>query len=185
MSLIRTLTRRAAVTAAAALLLPALAVSAVSAETVPETAPETAPETSVQEVEILVTNDHEIVELGAEGDFEDVDAYLEETAEEPGGGGVSTLGTGLGYLSSGTLKIVTSGCSRATVSYSKTSGTTISVRFRVHGDGGWTSTPSSWRNISSGSSSSASFSPVRGARLRGEMQVSGQGQFVTKYALCR
>jgi hypothetical protein len=177
MSLIRTLTRRVAVTAAAALLLPALAVSAVSAET--------APETSVQEVEILVTNDHEIVELGPEGDFEDVDAYLEETAEEPGGGGVSTLGTGLGYLSSGTLKIVTSGCTRATVSYSKTSGSTISVRFRVHGDGGWTSTPSSWRNISSGSSSSASFSPVRGGRLRGEMQVSGQGQFVTKYALCR
>ncbi|MFE3457662.1 hypothetical protein ACFXKD_08950 [Nocardiopsis aegyptia] len=180
MSLIKTLTRRVTVTASAALLLPALvAVPAANAA---------APSgTSVEEVEILVTNDHDIVELGTEGEYEDVDDYLEETAEEAGDAGdagVSTMGTGLGYLSSGTLKIVTSNCTAARVSYTKRSGSTISVRFRVHGNSGWSSYPSSWRSVGSGDYTSAYFSNTKNSRLRGEMQVSGQGNFITKYAPC-
>lgn len=180
MSLIKTLTRRVTVTATAALLLPVLAA-------VPAHAAAPSGE-SVEEVEILVTNDHEIVELGAEGEYEDVDEYLEETADEAGDSGdsgVSTLGTGLGYISSGTLKIVTSNCTAARVSYTKKSGATITVRFRVHGNSGWSSYPSSWRSVSSGNSTSAYFSNTKNSRLRGEMQVSGQGNFVTTYAPCR
>ncbi|WP_304453875.1 hypothetical protein [Nocardiopsis sp. YSL2] len=180
MSLIKTLTRRVTVTATAALLLPALAA-------VPANAAAPSGE-SVEEVEILVTNDHEILELGPEEEYEDVEAYLEENADEAedaGGSGVSTLGTGLGYISSGTLKIVTSNCSAARVSYSKRSGATISVRFRVHGNSGWSSMPSSWRSVSSGGYTSAYFSSTRNSRLRGEMQVSGQGNFITTYAPCR
>ncbi|RKS10307.1 hypothetical protein DFP74_6070 [Nocardiopsis sp. Huas11] len=178
MSLIKTLARRVTVTATAALLLPALAV-------VPAANAAEPPGEAVEEVEILVTNDHEIVELGAEGEYEDVEEYLEETAEEAGDSDVSTLGTGMGYLSSGTLKIVTSGCRTATVSYNKRSGSTISVRFRVYGDGGWASTPSSTRSVSSGGYTSAYFSGTKNSRLRGEMQVSGQGNFLTSYAPCR
>ncbi|WP_053614925.1 hypothetical protein [Nocardiopsis sp. NRRL B-16309] len=182
MSLIKTLTRRATVTATAALMLPALvAVPAANAA---------APSgTSVEEVEILVTDDHEIVELGDEGEYEDVDDYLEENSDEAGGpgdeSGVSTLGTGLGYISSGTLKIVTSNCTSARVSYTKRSGATITVRFRVHGSSGWSSRPSSWRSVSNGGYTSAYFSNTKNARLRGEMQVSGQGEFITTYAPCR
>ncbi|OKI23697.1 hypothetical protein A6A08_02730 [Nocardiopsis sp. TSRI0078] len=163
--------KSAAAVLAAALLCAPSPASALARDT--------AGTTSVSETEILITNDHEVLEVGPEGDVESVDAYLEQTYSEDE---LSTLDTGYGYLTNGRLRIVATGCSRATVDYTKYSGSSITVNFRVRYANGGQTAPSAWKTVSS--SASASFNLASVQHVRGVMRLVNGAEYHTELVRC-
>lgn len=87
--------------------------------------------TNILEQEILITEDHEILEVGPGKDVESVRAYQAEFAEERGDD-MRAYSVGYGYLSNGTLTVDGIGCSTASVEYYKTGGKTIRARFGLN-----------------------------------------------------
>ncbi|WP_152486339.1 RAD23 family protein [Nocardiopsis lucentensis] len=139
------------------------------------------PDVSVREVEILVTNDSEVLEVGEGGDVESVDAYLEETYE---GSDLSTADVERLYLTHGVLRIITVACRSALVEYQKSSGSRITAKFQVQYSDLSVEPTSSLRAISAGQTSNHTFRLYRGLRVRGLMHVSFQGVFATPFAYC-
>ncbi|MUL41604.1 hypothetical protein FZ103_10520 [Streptomonospora sp. PA3] len=114
--------------------LAAALVLAVSASigASPASAQEATQSRVIYEQEIILTDDHRLLEVGEGKDVESLEQYQEDVAEERGDDPEATiLDTGYGYLSNGTLRIEASSCSHVAVDYFKDSGSTIVAEFGV------------------------------------------------------
>jgi hypothetical protein len=139
--------------------------------------------TSVAEIEIIVTNDNEVLTVGEGEDVESVEAFQAELAEEAG---IQPFGTEYGYSTNGTLRIQSN--SRGTsIDYFKSAGSSIRVEFRNYY--GSASRGTAWscpQVIGPGSRGGCGAThpvwtqPVQ--MVRGEMRVVGTSTIIrTKY----
>ncbi|GAB3702155.1 hypothetical protein [Nocardiopsis oceani] len=135
--------------------------------------------------EVIITDDG-FYEVGE--DVESLDAFLEEnpeyvpSVEDPDG--LGTLDSDSVSLTHGTLTTRTTGCSSATVTYSKTSGANLDISFTV-AQLGSLNRNSPGMSIVAGQSRSftANLTPI--GSVQGRLHVEQQDEtFVTSYISC-
>lgn len=136
-------------------------------------------------MEVIITDDG-FYEVGE--DVESLEAFLDENPEyadtvaDPGG--VGTLAAESAALTHGTLTIRTTDCTTAKVSYSKASGSRITVELRV-GQIGRLERRGGPRSVSSEHSASFSTGIASIGNVQGRMHVSEQDTtFRTGYVSC-
>lgn len=136
--------------------------------------------------EIIVTEEG-VYEVGE--DVESLEAFLEENpeyapaVEDPDG--LSTLGTDTLPVTHGTMTTRTTNCDSATVTYSKVSGSRLTVSFSIAQLGSITRNgPVTTIQAGQSRSYTANLSPI--GNVQGRMHVDEQNKtFVNKYVSCR
>lgn len=136
-------------------------------------------------VEVIIT-DEGFYEVGE--DVESLEAFLDENPEYTdaveNSDEVGTLAAGSAALTHGTLRVRTTDCTTARVSYSKVSGSRITVELRV-GQIGRLERKGGPRVISTGQSASFSTGIASIGNVQGRMHVSEQSTtFRTDYVSC-
>ncbi|MFL1427597.1 MULTISPECIES: hypothetical protein [unclassified Nocardiopsis] len=137
--------------------------------------------TSVEEIEILITDDGEVLTVGEGEDVESIEAYQAQLADETG---IRPFGTEYGYSSNGTLRIQ-SNSAATSIDYFKDAGSSIKVEFRNYYSSnrgtGW-SCPQTIGSGGRGGCGARHPSWAGSARVRGEMRVVGTSTIIrTKY----
>ncbi|MBB6174450.1 hypothetical protein HNR23_004510 [Nocardiopsis mwathae] len=163
-----------------ALIVAAVSMALPISSTVPAIAQES-PKT-VYEQEIIITNEHEILEVGKDKDVESVEEFVRQQRK-------NNLGSKARYeafLTNGTLRIDTLKCQWASVDYFKHSGSTISAKFgaRQYNKNQWSNS----QRISAGGRGGGTFKisskgPGSGS-VQGLMRV-GSDTFKTKIVPCK
>ncbi|MFL1376098.1 hypothetical protein [Nocardiopsis protaetiae] len=137
--------------------------------------------TSVEEIEILITDDGEVLTVGEGEDVESVEAYQAEPAGETG---IRPFGTEDGYSSNGTLRI-RSNSTATSIDHFKDAGSSIRVEFRNYHSSNRGTAWSCPQPIGSGGRGGRGArhpSWAGSARVRGEMRVVGTSTIIrTKY----
>ncbi|MBQ1081160.1 hypothetical protein [Nocardiopsis sp. B62] len=153
---------------------------------VPGTASAEMGQVHTESQEVIIT-DEGVFEVGE--DVESLDAFLEENPEyapaieDPDR--VGARATESLPITHGTLTTRTTGCNSATVTYKKTTGTRLTIRFSVAQLGSLTRNGPTL-NINAGQTRSftANLSPI--GNVQGRMKVDEQNKtFVNKYISCR
>lgn len=167
-------------------LTAATALAASVVLLVPGTASAEMGQVRTESQEIIVT-DEGVYEVGE--DVESLEVFLEENpeyapaVEDPDG--ISALATSSLPITHGTLTTRTTNCSSATVTYSKASGTRLTINFSIAQLGSLTRNGPTL-NINAGQSRSFTSNLTPIGNVQGRMYVDEQDKtFVNGYISCR